>query len=167
MAKSQNKSEKSATSLEGVVHANTLTELPAVARSFVQECKKCGEDRLHKVIVHATADSAKVECEICHKKSTFKLKKAKKPKATPAEKKEATKVREAAAASAANLELWTSMKKKHGGKASKPYRISEKFEKDGIVEHPKFGLGFVVQCTDNRIETVFEEGLKILVHNHK
>ena len=51
----------------------TLLELPDVARSFSHFCKKCDQERLHKVLVHVDDKTAKIECEICKKKSTFKL----------------------------------------------------------------------------------------------
>ena len=53
-------------------------ELPAVARNIHLDCKKCGVERYHVVVAHTTATSAKVKCEVCGARRTYKLAKHKK-----------------------------------------------------------------------------------------
>lgn len=147
-------------STEGIERAEDLKSLPAVGRSFVQNCKKCATERLHKVMVHTDEKSGKVECEICHKKSTFKIKAPPKAKSPSTRKKASTPSRN-------YEEEWNSLREKNSGKGAKPYRLAEKFEKDVMVDHPKFGVGIVMTATDQRLEILFKEGLKTLVHNQK
>ena len=131
-----------------------IKELPAVGRSFTTPCKKCAEDRMHRVLAHSEdKKSAKIECEICKKKSTYKLAAEKKPKVPKKPK----------APAAPKGPGFEELRAKNASKP-KPYRISEKFEKDAAVEHPKFGVGYVVNVGDQRIEVVFEDATRVLVH---
>lgn len=64
-----------------------MNELPKVASNIYIECKKCGQERYHKVLTHVNEASMKVECEVCHGKRTYKMSEGKdklknKPKAT-------------------------------------------------------------------------------------
>ncbi|MCB0363652.1 MAG: hypothetical protein KDD35_13075, partial [Bdellovibrionales bacterium] len=55
-----------------------LMTLPEVAKRVFLDCKKCDSGRYHIVLAHTSKTSAKVECEVCKSKKTFKLGKAKK-----------------------------------------------------------------------------------------
>lgn len=44
------------------------------------------------------------------------------------------------------------------------YAISARFTKGALVMHPKFGKGIVVAVDSNRVEVLFEEGVKKLGH---
>ena len=47
-----------------------------------------------------------------------------------------------------------------------PYAVSSKFGADDLIDHPTFGLGIVKEArSGNKIEVLFEEGPKLLVHN--
>jgi hypothetical protein len=138
----------------------TILELPDVARSFSHFCKKCEQDRLHKVLVHVDAKTAKIECEICKKKSTFKLTPPKAAKTTKPRAK-STKPKTVSARSPS----WDDLNTKLSGQKSRPYRISETFSTDTPIEHPKFGTGYVITASPDRIEAVFREGMKLLIHN--
>lgn len=51
---------------------------------------------------------------------------------------------------------------------SKPYSITESFDQNDLIEHPKFGKGLVKKIMpDNKMEVLFESDLKILVHANK
>jgi hypothetical protein len=45
-----------------------------------------------------------------------------------------------------------------------PYRMDEGFEVNDAIRHPRFGLGFVLRVRESRIEVLFKEGLKVLIH---
>jgi hypothetical protein len=44
------------------------------------------------------------------------------------------------------------------------YNPATTFAKDGLVKHPKFGKGVVVEVDGNKVQILFEEGLKKLMH---
>ncbi len=135
--------------------AKLLTELPAVGQNVFVACKKCAADRYHKVLAHATAASAKLQCEVCKSKKTFKLPKPKKPKSKRPAKKN----------SGAAIPEWGTLKDQLGSSGILPYKMSDHFELEVAIQHPKFGLGFVMLSMPQRIDVVFEDGLKSLIHN--
>ena len=139
-----------------------MTELPPVARSFSTFCKKCDTERLHKVLTHVDEKSAKIECEICKKKSTFKLGASTK---APGPKKP-RKEKVPSAPSGPNSQ-WLDFKNSRGFDKARKYKLADQFIKDECVEHPKFGFGFILNTNESRIEVVFEDGQKVLVHCRK
>jgi hypothetical protein len=144
--------------------AQDLTELPAVARNIHLMCKKCGVDRFHVVVAHTTATSAKVKCEVCGASSTFKLKKAQTRKKTASTtgtaKKRASKKSEPD-----STQVWNELKTQIGTDKIVPYSMKTKYSLANAIEHPKFGLGFVTAATNEKIEVMFLEGGRALVHN--
>ena len=147
-----------------ITNPENLTELPAVARNIHLFCKKCNVDRYHVVVAHTTATSAKVKCEVCGSQKTFKLPKAKAEKApkkasTGAKKTRAKKV------TIDNAAVWSDLKNQIGVEKVVPYNMKTKFSLANAIEHPKFGLGFVTAMTNEKIDVVFQEGGRALVHN--
>jgi hypothetical protein len=138
-----------------------MSALPKVASSFATDCKKCGFERMHRVLTHPTATSAKVECEICKTKSTYKLDQGGK-----VAKKPSTKKPKKDAATIAN-EAFLKLKEKLGGSKAKPYRMADAYSVDMVIEHPKFGTGFVVTSLGEKIEVAFEDANRALVQNRK
>ena len=152
-------------------------ELPPVAKSFHTFCKKCDADRYHTVVAHTTATSAKLKCEICKASSTYKLakpgaaKKAKAPK-TPLAPGEKRPLAGAAAKRKENAEI--ARKNAHseefktlmdGDGDINNYNMKIKFALNSKIKHPKFGLGFVKAVQPEKIEVVFEDEVRNLVHN--
>jgi hypothetical protein len=46
------------------------------------------------------------------------------------------------------------------------YSIKSTFRENDVIEHPKFGTGLVLPTVkDNKIEVIFENGPKLLIHN--
>lgn len=139
-----------------------MTQLPPVARSFVTFCKKCDSDKLHRVLTHVDLTSAKIECEICKKKTTFNLGET---KATRREKKSSTKGASAASSKIASLELlWKNTCERITAPAQN-YQIRIRFEKDMLIQHPKFGLGAIMSATNDRVQALFQDGERTLIHN--
>lgn len=140
--------------------ADVLTELPPVAKSFHTFCKKCDVDRYHKVLAHKSETSAKVECEVCHAKSTYTLPKAK--KATTARTPRATSANQRKSNHQAEYqELLNSL----SAIEEKPYSLKAKFEIANKINHPKFGVGVVRSVQIDKIEVVFSDEVKLLIHN--
>ncbi len=142
-----------------------MEQLPAVAKSFSTECKKCGEERYHRVLTHLTATSAKIECEICHSKKTFKLGAKAAPKKAAGPTKTALKK---AAQAEATLKAHSDEYEKllaAADPAGATYKISVKFQAQQKIEHPKFGVGVVRTALPDRIEVVFADEVRNLVHN--
>lgn len=134
-----------------------LTTLLPVAQKVNVFCKKCDSDRYHVVLAHVTADSAKIECEVCKKKSKLSLKK-KKATATGA------RTRKAAAAKENSGDKWRQLVSGNNGPAT-PYNMKSKYTANTKIDHARFGLGVVTTVVGNQIEVVFEDGTRSLIHN--
>lgn len=146
--------------------------LPAVAKSIFVPCKKCGEDRYQTVIAHTSSTAAKLKCEVCGASNTYKIgaaaKKAKAPK-TPKVPGAAKAAREAAAKTAKASAHKTEYDKLVSESESTPqkYNMKGNFKLNDKVDHPKFGLGVIRTSLQDKIEVVFEDEVRSLVHNRQ
>ena len=139
-----------------------MSALPKVASSFSYECKKCGFERFHRVLTHVDSKTAKIECEICKSKKTYKLDEGGKV----AKKASAKKSKKEAASSTGN-DMFVKLQEKLGTGKPRPYRMADAFAVDMLIEHPKFGMGYVVASLSEKIEVAFEDANRALVHNRK
>ena len=112
-----------------------LSQLPAVAKKVYCACKKCECDPA-EIREHRWSRTRSVV-----------------PKKTSSRKKVAN-----------TATKWTELKDQTTGKPS-PYNMKAAFEVGSAVDHPKFGLGFVILATGQSIHVVFEDGERALVHN--
>lgn len=130
-------------------------ELPEVAKNIYLPCKKCEVDTYHKVLAHKTEVSCKIQCEVCDKKATFRIRK---PKSTKTRTRKKTLSPE---------EIWANLKAKIGDSGAADYNMGTSFAVDTSLNHKKFGLGFIVAVEAQKIEVAFEDGAKFLVHNRQ
>lgn len=130
-----------------------MEQLPEVGKNIYIQCKKCDRERYFKVITHVSATSAKCECEVCKTKKTYKLESPKKPKTT-------AKTR----ASVAKAAEWEKMVSDRSSSKKIPYRLNTKFEVDQVLDHPMFGVGVVTKALAAKIEVIFKQETKILIH---
>lgn len=135
-----------------------MVQLPAVAKKVFYPCKKCETDRYQVVLAHTSTTAARLECEVCKSKNAFKLEEPK-LRARSAVPKKTTGSR-----AAAHVARWTDLRDKNGEKPM-PYTMKQSFEVGSVVEHPKFGLGFVVMANGQAIQVIFEDQERQLVHN--
>lgn len=132
-----------------------IKELPPVAKNIFHECKKCGVERYLKVLTHVDSKRFKVECEVCHAKRTLSIGPKKKvTRKSPAKKSEAS-----------HAQVWLSLKESSDLSKAKPYSMKSSFNESEILNHPKFGIGFVTSSNSNAIEVQFEDSARSLVHN--
>lgn len=152
-----------------------LTTLPAVAKNVFVHCKKCDVERFHKVLAHTSAKSAKLECEVCKAKRTFTLAAAgaagKKKKAVPGAPKTPRGVAAAARAETARKSAHSVefQQLRDNGKleSASPYTMKASFKEGQALKHPKFGIGYIKLATAEKIEVIFEEEIKSLIHNRQ
>jgi hypothetical protein len=139
--------------------------LPPVAKSIFLDCKKCGAERYFKVIAHTSETTAKLKCEVCGASKVYKLSTAKNPQpkglaGAAAKRKEQAQI---ARKNAHDTEFNTLM-------ASVPsdpvkYTMKSKFDQNTKIDHPKFGPGFVRLSYADKIEVIFADQVRSLVHN--
>ncbi len=96
-----------------------------------------------------------------------KAKKAKKEPKSPAAKKATRAQKAAEAATTAANARFVELQDKIGEQKAQPYRMASQFSVDMKIEHPKFGVGFVVTTFPDKIEVVFHDMSRQLVQARK
>ena len=141
----------------------TQIALPPVAKSFFTLCKKCDVERYHTVLTHTSATAAKIECEVCHAKRTYNL-----PKSGAAKKKAAGNgVKKTAARRTSHADEYNRLLTDTNSDKGVPFNIRTKFELNQKIDHSKFGPGFVKAVLIDRVDVMFQDELKTLMHNKK
>lgn len=135
-------------------------ELPPVAKSFYTFCKKCDIDRYHKVLAHTSDTTAKIECEVCHSKKSYSL-----PKAGSEARRAKAAATKTSARKTSHTGEYEAYNQKMMGKDAIAFSIKNKYSENQKISHPTFGIGFVQKVHDEKIEVIFPEELKSLVHN--
>jgi transcription elongation factor Elf1 len=139
--------------------------LPRVATNINVFCKKCDADRYFKVITHTSETSAKLKCEVCGASQKFSLEKEAKPaKAASTSRKAPAKPRMSSKSGAKSM--WLNLQEQHKGQAI-PYTIATEFRDSQSIAHPSFGVGYVTKTHAHKIEVLFAEGTKELMHARK
>lgn len=143
-----------------------MDQLPAVAKNVYTFCKKCDADRYHIVVAHKSDTSAKVKCEVCGSHKTYTLPKPggevkRAPKGAAAAKKAASE-NSRRNQHAAEYE---GLLAQHESKPVQKYNIKGKFELNHKLDHPTFGLGLIKSVYIDKIEVVFADEVRSLVHN--
>lgn len=142
-----------------------VNQLPPVAKSFFTLCKKCDADRYHTVLAHTTSRTAKIKCEVCGSQKSYSLPKAS-TSASGAKTTRTSTRSETARRSSHNAEYATLLET-YEKKAPVSYSIKGKFEKNQKIDHPKFGLGVVRDVQNEKVEVVFADEVRNLVHNRE
>lgn len=135
--------------------------LPPVAKSFYTFCKKCDADRYHIVLAHTSSTTAKIECEVCHSRKSYSLPKTQERRTSSKTVNSAETRRKS---HTGEYELRTQNTQ---AKDALPFSIKTKFEENQKINHPKFGIGFVQKTYDEKIDVIFSDEVKSLLHNRQ
>lgn len=133
--------------------------LPPVAKNFLYFCKKCDAERYHKVLSHTSSIAAKIECEVCKSKKTYKITEPKKGRTTVRKKKKTS------SSATSHKQIYHDLQQKIGAENLQPYNIRSQFGENSALDHPKFGVGYVTSSMSDKIEVCFEDSARLLVHN--
>jgi hypothetical protein len=140
-----------------------MIQLPTVAKKVYYACTKCEADRYQVVLAHTSAITAKLECEVCKTKNTFRLEEPKRTRTAIPKKPTAKSTKSKASAHVAK---WTQLRDNNAEKPT-AYNMKKAFEVGTPLEHPKFGIGFVINVNNQAIQVVFEDEERQLVHNRQ
>jgi hypothetical protein len=94
-----------------------------------------------------------------------KVAKAEKP-AKPAKAKKSSKGEAGRAQSIYSDSKWSELREKFGKEKSPKYSMTSKFEVNTGLEHPKLGWGYVLSNLNDRLEVIFEDGIRTLISNY-
>jgi hypothetical protein len=117
-------------------------------------------------LAHTSETSARVECEVCHSKKKYTL-----PKAKPASKSSSSKTvtrKKSETASSRKLSHeneYQQMLEAQSNSDVNKYTMKTKYVVQNKIEHPKFGVGIIKTVFGDKIEVVFSDEVRMLVHN--
>ena len=61
---------------------------------------------------------------------------------------------------------WNALQKQAGDASKRKYAMGDEFTENDVIEHPKFGEGYVVEIlSSTKMSVLFEDGVKKLAHN--
>ena len=65
------------------------------------------------------------------------------------------------------LKKWQDLKKKYGTVKALNYKMTEVFESNQAIQHKALGWGFILSSLNDRLEVIFESGVRQLISNYK
>ncbi|MFV1975206.1 MAG: hypothetical protein ACC651_05620 [Candidatus Scalindua sp.] len=123
-------------------------------------CTKCRLELGHTIVAMVANFPKRVKCNTCNAQHNFRTK--------PSEKKRIKSKNSTQKIKSQEINYNESISRLTNSDRSnaKKYRIEGNFEKDEIIDHPKFGIGIVSSVIQiNKIEILFKDGSKLLVQN--
>ncbi len=127
-------------------------------------CTKCKMELAHVIVAMVESRPKRVQCKTCGSTHNYKSSSDARASAKRAARRSSTTTR-SSTAKANDYE--TLMQGKDVSRASR-YRVSEAFDEGMVLDHKKFGLGLVLKnIGDDKIEVIFRDGLKTLIHGRK
>ncbi len=143
----------------------SMNALPPVAKSFFTFCKKCDADRYHVVLAHTSSKTAKIKCEVCGSQKAYSLPKAESATGKPLTGAAAKKREQSVNARRSSHQAEYDMLMSNQGASVVKYNMKAKFDKGAKLDHPKFGMGFIKEAQTDKIEVVFQDEVRTLIHN--
>ncbi|MBK7890465.1 MAG: hypothetical protein IPJ84_06345 [Bdellovibrionales bacterium] len=62
---------------------------------------------------------------------------------------------------------WSSLKEKSKAIKPVPYKMTERYEARGPIQHKVLGWGYILTNQNDRLEVLFQDGIKFLISNYK
>ncbi len=124
-------------------------------------CPKCKADTTHVVISKYEDEIRRVQCNPCGDVHSFRK---------PRGETEDDVPEPVAAKKRALLKKpgWEEFFARRKPEDAKPYEFREAYRENVMVNHPKFGVGFVSEVvSDSKVEITFRDARRILVHNRR
>jgi len=123
-------------------------------------CTKCKLELGHTIVAMVENAPKRVKCNTCNGEHNYRTGPAASNRIKSIHAKRKTRSRET------KYNEYMSRLADAGLSNAKKYTTGGSFEKDDLVEHPKFGTGVVVSVIHlNKIEIFFKDGPKLLAQN--
>lgn len=123
-----------------------------------KDLKTESKKEIKKIDVKKTEEK---KVELKKVKSEGEDKKSKEPKEVKAAAVEGSKV------DSETLKKWQDLKKKYGNIKASSYKMTEIFESNQPLQHKVLGWGYVLSSLNDRLEVIFESGVRQLISNYK
>ncbi len=126
-------------------------------------CGKCKTNTVHRITKMDETEISKVICQTCNAEHKFRVPKKEKIKVAKKTKEKAPVKRRRITRKSMN---WDTVMEKLAGEAPISYSLTGSFESGILLEHKKFGIGYIQDVvSDTKITVLFQEGVKTLVQN--
>jgi len=136
-------------------------EVDEVGSDIEAYCPKCRADTTHVVITKYEDEIRRVQCNPCGDVHSYRKPRGELDEEPP----EPLAARRRAQAKKPTFDECMAQAK---GETPRQYGFRETYAQGEVVDHPKFGLGFVSDLLgDDKLEVTFKDGRRILVHNRK
>jgi hypothetical protein len=136
-------------------------EVDEVGSDIEAFCPKCRADTTHVVITKYEDEIRRVQCNPCGDVHSYRKPRGEMDDEPP----EPLAVKKRAQLKKPTFEEYLAHAKVE---TARPYGFRETYANGDVVNHPKFGLGFVSELlSDDKLEITFKDGRRILVHNRK
>jgi len=135
---------------------------PSPGDHIESHCTRCRALMNHTLIALVDNRPVRVKCNTCGGEHAYRMPKAP-AAATQRSAARKTPPRVKADPAVALREEWTAQMAGKDPASARAYGMDVKFTAGGLLRHPSFGLGVVLQdCGDRKIEVMFETGKKVL-----
>jgi len=133
-----------------------------VGEHIVTRCSRCNNDMNHTVVAQgADGIVARVKCMVCSSEHNYKRSVSK----ITGSQSRTTRVAKVNVPT--GYKLWEEAKNGAVNKVPINYSMDQKFQKNNLICHPTLGEGVVMNAYDNKIDVIFRNDIKALVHNKK
>lgn len=123
-------------------------------------CTKCKLELGHTIIAMVGNLPKRVKCNTCNSLHNYRAKPAKKRSAGTGTSGQKTKSR------GKTYKDYLVLLTEADLSSARAYSIKSTFREKDVIEHPKFGTGLVTSTVKaSKIEVIFEDGPKLLIHN--
>ncbi len=125
-------------------------------------CTKCKLELGHTIIAMVDNSPKRVKCNTCNGQHNYRTKPSERNRTKLKNFTRKTKSKKI------NYNEYISRITDCDFPNAKKYSIKGNFEKDEIIDHPKFGTGIVLSIIKiNKIEILFKDGPKLLIQNNE
>ena len=133
-----------------------------VGSYIVTRCSRCNNDMNHVVVAKgADGNVARVKCLVCSSEHNYKS--AKKISLSTPKVRKVTPT----GTRSSSVKLFEEAKQSSVNKVPVNYNITEMYVKGTLLQHPNWGQGVVFKVYDNKVDVVFQDSIRTLVHNRK
>jgi hypothetical protein len=132
-----------------------MSTTPVVGKDVDSWCTKCKMMLAHTVETVANGRITRVHCNTCKGQHAYRAK----PPGTSSTRSRSSKT------ATPRPPDYASLLKGRDAAAAKAYAPTERFAEGDFIRHATFGPGVVTARKDvNKIEVIFEDGPKVLIH---
>jgi len=88
-------------------------------------------------------------------------------KEKPEKVKKSTQTKAELTAANEDGKKWTELRENHGSEKAISYSMNADIPANTPIQHKVFGWGYVISSDNNRLQVLFESGIKQLISNYK